>query len=86
MTPTSVSSHSIRVVPFGRGFATVILPQLHGNDNSIFLWSSRQLDLPVHCFYGHRDIVLDFAFRKGNSGEYQMVSRTQSHYGFGRAR
>ena len=38
------------------------LPQLRRRENSIFLWNLRQLDYPVHCFYGHKDAILDFEF------------------------
>ena len=62
-----------RYVPFGHGFATVILPQLRRNDNSLFLWNACRLDFPVHCFYGHRDVILDFDWRRCGDGGYQMV-------------
>ena len=64
-----------RHVPFGYGFATVILPRLRrNNDNSLFLWNAASMDFPVHCFYGHRDVILDFDWRRSHDGKgYQMV-------------
>ncbi len=51
----------------------MILPQLRRNDNSLFLWNACRLDFPVHCFYGHRDVILDFDWRRCGDGGYQMV-------------
>ena len=61
-----------RHTPFGSGLATVVLPQLHNQDNSLFLWNTNHLEFPVHSFYGHRDVILDFEWRRAGK-DYQMV-------------
>ena len=46
------------------------------DDNSLFLWNIQNMDSPVHCFYGHRDIVLDFEWRKlEDTADAQMVKK-----------
>jgi len=33
------------------------------------------LDRPAHCFFGHKDVILDFDFRRDfeGGGEHQLV-------------
>ena len=64
-----------RYTPFGSGLATVIAPHLsHDADHSLFLWDATCcLDYPLHCFFGHRDVILDFDWRK-RGDSFQLVS------------
>ena len=63
-----------RYTPFGDGMATVIIPQLHRHDNTLFMWNNHNLESPIHCFYGHRDVILDFGWRKfENSNDVELV-------------
>ena len=66
---------SKRYTPFGSGLATVIAPHLsHDADHSLFLWDATCcLDYPLHCFFGHRDVILDFDWRK-RGDSFQLVS------------
>ena len=67
----------IRFTPFGNGLATVIIPQLLRHENSLFLWNVNNVQCPVHCFYGHRDVIVDFGFAKcggDQSKEFRLVS------------
>ena len=58
---TSVPIWKASYTPFGDGLATVVVPQLKDkNVNTLFLWHSADLGTPVHSFFGHKDVVLDF--------------------------
>ncbi len=71
---TGVAVWKARFTPFGFGLATVALPQMKRKENSLFLWRTKRLDYPVHCFYGHTDVILDFEWIKSGIGDYEMVS------------
>ncbi|XP_064414503.1 GATOR2 complex protein WDR59 isoform X2 [Latimeria chalumnae] len=70
-----------RYTPFGYGLVTVMVPQLR-RENSLLLWNIFDLNVPVHTFVGHDDVVLEFQWRKQKEGskDYQLVtwSRDQS--------
>ncbi|TRY71805.1 hypothetical protein TCAL_05414, partial [Tigriopus californicus] len=69
-----------RYTPFGEGLATVIIPQLHRNDNTLFLWNSQHLQSPVHCFFGHKDVILDFDWRRlEGSDDMEMITWSRDH-------
>jgi WD40 repeat protein len=75
---TAVPVWKARYTPFGPGLATVIVPHLsHDVDNSLFIWDCTGgtgcLDYPVHCFFGHRDVILDFDWRECGGTAYQLV-------------
>ncbi|XP_073706548.1 GATOR2 complex protein WDR59-like isoform X1 [Garra rufa] len=70
-----------RYTPFSNGLVTVMVPQLR-RENSLLLWSTLELNSPVHAFVGHEDVVLEFQWRpqKEGSKDCQLVtwSRDQS--------
>uniref|UniRef100_A0AAX7U1M5 RWD domain-containing protein n=1 Tax=Astatotilapia calliptera TaxID=8154 RepID=A0AAX7U1M5_ASTCA len=61
--------------PFSNGLVTVMVPQLR-RENSLLLWSTLDLNSPVHAFVGHDDVVLEFQWRpqKEGSKDYQLVT------------
>lgn len=54
--------------PFSNGLVTVMVPQLR-RENSLLLWSTLDLNSPVHAFVGHDDVVLEFQWRPQKEGE-----------------
>lgn len=65
-----------RFTPFGNGLITVVVPQLKRGENSLLLWNTANKTAPVHTFVGHRDVVLEFEWRKQRAGEtdFQLVT------------
>lgn len=65
-----------RHTPFGNGLVTAVVPQLRRGENSLLLWDTTNRTTPMHSFVGHRDVVLDFEWRKQKSNEnnFQLVS------------
>lgn len=65
-----------RYTPFGNGLITVVVPQLRRGENSLLLWNTTNKASPVHTFVGHRDVVLEFEWRKQRPGEtdFQLVT------------
>ncbi|XP_076318578.1 WD repeat domain 59 isoform X2 [Tachypleus tridentatus] len=62
-----------RYTPFGEGMITAVVPQLRRGENSLVLWNTSSMALPVHTFVGHSDVVLEFGCVK--SGEdYQLLT------------
>lgn len=61
--------------PFSNGLVTVMVPQLR-RENSLLLWSTLDLNSPVHAFVGHDDVVLEFQWRPQKEGEHEK-SNTQ---------
>ncbi|TRY58336.1 hypothetical protein DNTS_031779 [Danionella cerebrum] len=45
-----------RYTPFSNGLVTVMVPQLR-RENSLLLWSTLELNSPVHAFVGHDDVL-----------------------------
>uniref|UniRef100_A0A3P9DUH1 WD repeat domain 59 n=1 Tax=Maylandia zebra TaxID=106582 RepID=A0A3P9DUH1_9CICH len=79
---TSSQDNSVRQLsvflprqPFSNGLVTVMVPQLR-RENSLLLWSTLDLNSPVHAFVGHDDVVLEFQWRpqKEGSKDYQLVT------------
>lgn len=62
--------------PFSNGLVTVMVPQLR-RENSLLLWSTLDLNNPVHAFVGHDDVVLEFQWRPQKEGEPPPVSPVQ---------
>ncbi|CAB1338753.1 unnamed protein product [Coregonus sp. 'balchen'] len=64
-----------RYTPFSNGLVTVMVPQLR-RENSLLLWSTLDLNSPVHAFVGHDDVVLEFQWRPQTeaSKDYQLVT------------
>ncbi|XP_054627018.1 GATOR complex protein WDR59 isoform X3 [Dunckerocampus dactyliophorus] len=64
-----------RYTPFSNGLVTVMVPQLR-RENSLLLWSTLDLNSPVHAFVGHDDVVLEFQWRPQKEGtkDYQLVT------------
>uniref|UniRef100_A0A4W4GEK2 RWD domain-containing protein n=1 Tax=Electrophorus electricus TaxID=8005 RepID=A0A4W4GEK2_ELEEL len=64
-----------RYTPFSSGLVTVMVPQLR-RENSLLLWSTLDLNSPVHAFVGHDDVVLEFQWRpqKEGSKDCQLVT------------
>ncbi len=61
-------SSSRSVQTFSNGLVTVMVPQLR-RENSLLLWSTLELNSPVHAFVGHDDVVLEFQWRPQKEGE-----------------
>uniref|UniRef100_A0A3B3CSG5 WD repeat domain 59 n=1 Tax=Oryzias melastigma TaxID=30732 RepID=A0A3B3CSG5_ORYME len=60
--------------PFSNGLVTVMVPQLR-RENSLLLWSTLDLNSPVHAFVGHDDVVLEFQWRPQKaSKDFQLVT------------
>ncbi|KAE8277517.1 GATOR complex protein WDR59 [Larimichthys crocea] len=57
-----------RYTPFSNGLVTVMVPQLR-RENSLLLWSTLDLNSPVHAFVGHDDVVLEFQWRPQKEGD-----------------
>ena len=53
-----------RYTPFGEGIATMLVPQLSYNVNTLFLWNRNHLDYPINSFFGHKDVILDFGWKR----------------------
>lgn len=51
-----------RYTPFSNGLVTVIT-NLERGENSLLLWSNSRQNSSVCSFVGHKDVVLDFAWR-----------------------
>lgn len=58
--------------PFSNGLVTVMVPQLR-RENSLLLWSTLDLNSPVHAFVGHDDVVLEFQWRPQKEGEQNVM-------------
>ena len=75
---TALPVWKAKYTPFGDGLATVIVPQLQRNDHSLFLWNHKHLDFPVHSFFGHKDVILEYGWRN-TTEELQMVTFSKDH-------
>ncbi|XP_061127715.1 GATOR2 complex protein WDR59-like isoform X3 [Syngnathus typhle] len=64
-----------RYTPFSNGLVTVMVPQLR-RENSLLLWSTLDLNSPVHAFVGHDDVILEFQWRPQKEGckDFQLVT------------
>ena len=73
---TSVAVWTAKFTPFGDGLVTSLVPHFGVHDHSLFLWNNSDLTSPVHTFGRHRDVILDFDWRRcGDLGaDYQMVT------------
>ncbi|GFY67711.1 GATOR complex protein WDR59 [Trichonephila inaurata madagascariensis] len=62
--------------PFGYGLLTVVVPPLRRGDNSLLLFNMKNCSTPVHTFFGHSDVVIEFGWRKPSedSKDYQLVT------------
>ncbi|XP_074030929.1 WD repeat domain 59 isoform X2 [Leptinotarsa decemlineata] len=65
-----------RHTPFGSGLLTAVVPQLRRGENSLLLWNTANRATSMHTFVGHRDVVLDFDWRKQKPGDedFQLVT------------
>ncbi|CAL1528069.1 unnamed protein product [Lymnaea stagnalis] len=65
-----------RYTPFGEGVVSVVVPQLRRGENSLYLWHIRNQASPVHTFVGHKDVILEFQWRKQPEGarDHQLVT------------
>ncbi|KAG5893206.1 hypothetical protein JTB14_025610 [Gonioctena quinquepunctata] len=65
-----------RHTPFGNGLLTAVVPQLRRGENSLLLWNTANRATPMHTFIGHRDVVLEFEWRKQRPGDsdFQLVT------------
>ena len=61
-----------RPQPFSNGLVTVMVPQLR-RENSLLLWSTLDLNSPVHAFVGHDDVVLEFQWRPQKEGDQSQA-------------
>lgn len=68
----------VRYTPFGDGLVTLVLNTLVRRENNLMLWNTHNLMSPVHTFYGHTDMVLEFGWRNidpsRNRNDYQLVT------------
>ena len=49
--------------PFGTGLLTLVMHTVLRGENNLMVWSRTDLRAPVHTFYGHTDMVLNFGWR-----------------------
>ncbi|XP_059167956.1 GATOR complex protein WDR59-like isoform X8 [Physella acuta] len=65
-----------RYTPFGEGIVSVVVPQLRRGDNNLYLWHIRNQSAPVHTFVGHKDVILEFQWKKQQTGarDQQLVT------------
>lgn len=66
-----------RYTPFANGLVTIIVPHLEHGQNSLLLWSNSKQNAPICEFEGHKDVVLDFAWRPkrdSNSDDRELIS------------
>ncbi|CAH1114309.1 unnamed protein product [Psylliodes chrysocephalus] len=74
--PTTAPVWRARYTPFGNGLVTAVVPQLRRGENSLLLWNTANRATPMHTFVGHRDVVLEFEWRKQRPGDtdFQLVT------------
>ncbi|XP_055891458.1 GATOR complex protein WDR59-like isoform X2 [Biomphalaria glabrata] len=62
--------------PFGEGVVSVVVPQLRRVENNLYLWHIRNQQSPVHTFIGHKDVVLEFQWRRQQEGvkDHQLIT------------
>ncbi|KAH9507691.1 GATOR complex protein wdr59 [Bulinus truncatus] len=65
-----------RYTPFGEGVVSVVVPQLRRVENNLYLWNIKNQQSPVHTFIGHKDVILEFQWRKQQEGsrDHQLVT------------
>ncbi|XP_045471317.1 GATOR complex protein WDR59 isoform X2 [Harmonia axyridis] len=65
-----------RYTPFGNGLITVVVPHMRRGENSLLLWNTANRATPMHTFVGHKDVVLEFAWRYKRPGEscFELVT------------
>ncbi|XP_041375687.1 GATOR complex protein WDR59-like isoform X2 [Gigantopelta aegis] len=68
MLKTNAPVWRARYTPFGDGLVTVVVPQLKPVENRLYLWYNGNLSMPMHTFLGHKDVVLEFQWRKMADG------------------
>ncbi|EIW82937.1 hypothetical protein CONPUDRAFT_52726 [Coniophora puteana RWD-64-598 SS2] len=59
-----------RDLPFGRGILS--LPQR--GDTTLEMYAAGNPNMPIEVFEGHTDVVKEFVWRKGDGGEYQLIT------------
>lgn len=72
---------SVCLQPFSNGLVTVMVPQLR-RENSLLLWSTLDLNSPVHAFVGHDDVVLEFQWRPQKEGDQSKAGIKALHKRF----
>eukprot|EP00092_Neocalanus_flemingeri_P016448 GFUD01017798.1.p1 GENE.GFUD01017798.1~~GFUD01017798.1.p1 ORF type:complete len:1001 (-),score=341.96 GFUD01017798.1:929-3931(-) len=60
--------------PVGCGLLTLVMHTLLRGENNLMLWNRQNLRAPVHTFYGHTDMVLDFGWVTVHGGRSQLVT------------
>lgn len=66
-----------RYTPFSNGLVTVNVPHLERGQTSLLLWSNSKQTTPICSFVGHKDVVLDFAWRpkrEQSQGDKELIS------------
>jgi len=59
--------------PVGSGLLTLVMHTLLRGENNLMLWNREDLRVPVHTFYGHTDMVLDFGW-SSQGGRSMLVT------------
>jgi len=59
--------------PVGNGLLTLVMHTFLRGENNLMLWNRQDLRAPVHTFYGHTDMVLDFGWAT-QGGRSQLVT------------
>jgi len=59
--------------PVGSGLLTLVMHTLLRGENNLMLWNRQDLRVPVHTFYGHTDMVIDFGW-SSQGGRSQLVT------------
>ncbi|XP_076269506.1 WD repeat domain 59 isoform X2 [Rhynchophorus ferrugineus] len=73
---TNAAVWRARYTPFGNGLVTVVVPQIRRGENNLLLWNISNKAAPMHTFEGHKDVVLEFAWRpsKANSKHLELIT------------
>ena len=64
----------IRYTPFGDGLVTLSKDYGIKDQNTVMLWSAKDLSSPVHQFIGHSGGIIEFCWRFLGDNNYQLVS------------
>ena len=55
--------------PFGSGLLTLVMHTVLRGENNLVLWNRTDLRAPIHTFYGHTDMVLNFGWSCARPGD-----------------
>ena len=72
----------LQYTPFGEGIVSLLMPKIGREPNNLYLYSAIKNSTnssnkgPVHKFYGHEDVVIEFAWRRPgyNRENHQLIT------------